>query len=343
MGLSFADQTAMFVENYGSLIIQAFTQYGPENELVPSRSFIGALQQHGRVSVGGADMNDRHAREWAIHTSTTTAISYDESDNYPAATQSAFAEASIDWKRVGVTMSWDELVRAAKGIGRPGYNHISFDVKAKLKALVDKMEAMLATDGTGNSSKDFTGFLAALSASNTYAGISQSANSYWQAQVDATGGALSKSLVESMIETLDGVDATKPGLEIWMPLNQWNRWKNLFVDSIRYAANDRTSEGMTPVYDNGAFEIPIRIVRQVPTTEVWFLNVPDWELRFLDQIPSDELSSLDNTDVQLYAGLPVGFKPIYENRDVVSVFVRAWGNLICSNPRHQGILTGLTA
>lgn len=340
--LNFSDFTDLLRENYGDLIVSTIVQSGPGNEIVPEQSILGCLRQAGRVVIGGADSNDRYAREWAVHYATATATSYGASDNYPNATQESFDDASIDWKRVGVMMSFDELVRAASSrMDTRGGNFISYDLKSKLRAIVDKISDDLATDGSGNSSKDVTGFKAFLSSSNTYAGIDQSANSWWQAVVDSTGGNLSKSLVEGVIESLDARNALKPGLQIWMAYNQWNRWKNLFVDSIRRIENRNTSEGFEMVYEDGNVSIPIKLIRNIPNTEVWFPNVNDIEVRFLDQTPSDELDEMDLSEEMTYEGMPIGFKPVYENRDVTNIFCRAWVNAVCSNPYHQAVLTGL--
>lgn len=341
---TFDDIVEKVVTNYGDLIIKGFTQYGPGNELVRNRSIIGCLQEQGRVVVGGADGSDRYVRDWGVHVSTPSSTAYGAGDTYDSASPNTFDSAYMAWKRRHITLSWDDLDRATSGRSAVRGGHpVNFDLMSKLKTIINDIENDGIGDGTGTSGKVFTGFKAFLSTSNTYANIAQGANSFWQAQIDSTGGALSKSLVESMMETLDGVDATKPGLQIWMPLNQWNRYKNLYVDSIRYTQNERTGEAMVPVYDNGAFSAPIKIIRNMPTTEVWFININDIALHFCDQMPNDELKDLGKGQVRTFEGLPIGFKWIPENSDTSTVVVRTWGNYVCSNPRHQGALTGLTA
>lgn len=342
--MDWSDFSDNVVENYGEMITEVVTQSGPGNEVVPNRSTFGCLQEQGRVVIGGADSNDRYARDWGVHNGTGSAESYGVNDNYSAATQESFDSAQLPWKRVGIALSHDDMVRIASTRSQiRGGNPVSRDLKHKLKALIHKIETDLLTDGTGNSSKDITGFKAPLSESNTYAGISQSANSWWQADVEAVGGALSKTVIEEAFERLDTRDALKGGTQIWMPRNQWNNWRNLFVDSIERVPDSSTSEGFRMVFNDGADEAEIKLIRGMTSTEIWIINPSDFELRFMDQSVSDELSSLDETETRMYQGVPIGFKPIHENRDVTGVWIRAYCQLVCTNPYHQAVLTGVTA
>ena len=164
--LGFSDYADLLRENYGDLIVRTIVQQGPGNEIVPEQSILGCLRQAGRVLIGGADSNNRYAREWAVHYATASAVAYGVNDNYPAATQESFDDAAIEWRRVGVMMSYDELVRAANADSRGG-NYVSYDLRQKMRAIVDKISSDLATDGSGTSGKDVTGFKAFLSSANT--------------------------------------------------------------------------------------------------------------------------------------------------------------------------------
>tara|TARA_Y100001937_G_scaffold80726_1_gene109311 strand:- start:226 stop:1272 length:1047 start_codon:yes stop_codon:yes gene_type:complete len=343
--LSFSDLTNLLLENYGALITENLTtpQQGPGNWLVSDQSIMGRLRAAGRVFVGGADSSDRYVRDWAAHTGTSTAASFDGSDNFPAAVQESYADCSIGWKRIGISLEFDNLVRMATrgSAARGGMSPISEDFRRKLKALIHKMETDLAGDGTGNGGKDLDGCKAFMSAANVYAGINQAANAYWQANIDAAGGAaLSLNLLENLTGGMWDRNAIGPSAELWMNRNQYSAYTGLFSTNTRYVPGGSVAQDYQAVYDNGFCSLPIRIMAGVPNTEIWFLNLDDLELRFLDHSPADELSSIrdEQTSVE---GVPIAFEQVETGKDTKALFMKAYANLVCLNPFKQGAITGL--
>lgn len=63
-------------------------------------------------------------------------------------------------------------------------------VQNAMKTLRKKMTTQLFSNGTGNSGKDITGLLAAVSATGTYGGIDRTTYTWWRANVLANGGQL---------------------------------------------------------------------------------------------------------------------------------------------------------
>ena len=342
--LSFSDLTNLLLENYGALITENLTtpQQGPGNWLISDQSIMGRLRAAGRIFVGGADADDRYVRDWAAHTGTASATSFDGSDNFPAATQETYADANIGWKRIGVSMEFDNLVRmASRGAARGGMSPISEDFKRKLKSMIHKIESDLAGDGTGNAGKDLDGVLAFMSAGNTYGTIDQSANAFWQANIDAAGGAaLSLALLETLTGGMWDRNAVGPNAELWMNRNQYANYVGLFTNNMRYAPKGSAAQDVEARYTTGICDLPIRIIAGVPNTEVWFLNLDDLELRFLDHTPSDQLSSIKDEQAQV-EGVPVAFEQVQTGKDAKAVFLKAYCNLVCTNPFKQGAITGL--
>lgn len=334
--------TNLLRANYGAEIVKAFSQQGP-NWFVPEQSILGRLRAAGRTFNGGGDGNNRYAREWGIHSATSSASSYDENDPYPAAQTETYGDASIDWKNVWITSEIVNRDRIAAGASasRDQIAAWSRDQFAKLKALFSGIESQLASDGTGNSGKDLTGFLAFLSASNTYAGIDQSANSYWRAvNNNASSAAISKELLQTLVRALYDNEGIGPNTEMWMNLLQFQRYRQLFDDKIRYAPGDQLGQVGPPLYDDGGFQIPIRIIKAVPTSEVWVINLDTVELRSLPQIPEDNIEQRDQaTD---HESFPVGIEPVNTDRDTKAVAYKYYGNLVCLNPRQNGRLYGLS-
>ena len=345
--LSFSDLTNMLLENYGALISENLTtpQEGPGNWLIADQSIMGRLRAAGRIFVGGADADDRYVRDWAAHTGTATATSFDGSDNFPAATQESFSDCNIGWKRIGISLEFDNLVRMATrgNAARGGMSPISEDFKRKLKSMISKIEADLATDGSGNASKDLDGVLAFMSAGNTYATVNQAANSWWQANIDAAGGAaLSLALLDTLVSGMWDRNAIGPSAELWMNRNQYANYCGLFTTNTRYTPGGSVSQNYEARYDNGIADLPIRIIQGIPNTEIWFLNLDSLELRFLDHTPADALAAISDEQTS-YEGVPFAFEQVQTGKDSKAVFLKAYCNLVCTNPFHQGAITGLAA
>jgi len=344
--LAFSDLSNILLTNFGKMIVDTLTQRGPGNDAIPGNSFWGLLAKHGRVIIGAADENATKPMEWGVHTATQSAVSYGVDDNYGSYTPETYAQAQIEWKRWGTPFSVDDLVAWALGKGgnaaRGDINAIEEGIKRRLKALVDKGNTMLVSDGTGNSSKDVTGAKAFLASAGTYATLSLAA-SYWQPNITAVGGAITKALLDSMFVSLEDDDGLTDSLVMVMRRNQWHRVRNLFADNIRYAPGENGIGNPTqPIYSDGGISVPIEIISGgMPDDEIWFLNMNDLAFYLADQVPNAALKS-DKAETIMHEGIPVGVVQVYENRDVSNCWFRMWGQLVCSRPKRQGAYQTLT-
>lgn len=343
--MAFMDQTSLanlLLDKYGALITSSIVQYGAGNWLVPEQSMMGRLQQAGRVFVGGADGNDQYPREWGVHAASPQGASFDANDSFPSATNETYAQAKLAWKRVGIPMESDNLQRVLRNGGIRGQIlPILQEFQAKTKSLISTVEAQLFTDGTGNGGKDITGAKAFLSVGNTYAGIDQGANSWWRAVVDnASGAALSESLLDGVAATLYQRNAIGQRFEIWTGIKQYQRFVNLFKDRLMFSPAGST-QAPIPMYSGGGINAPVMLMQNVPDTEVWFINIDELELRFLGHDTSDELP---NKDAQINrVGVPIGIEAVYTGKDVKGFMLKVYSNLVCANPFHQGALINLAA
>lgn len=339
-------------EKYGNTIVRAFTQYGPGGWLgVPEQSMIGFLQQNGKVYVGGKDApaagsGGYYAAEWPIHTATPEAVSYGASDAWPAASPETYgAVAKLAYKRYAMPLEIDGMARVSARGGNVVGNKSAFIVEfeAKLRALISKIETDLHGDGTGNSSKEIDGVKAFLSASNTYAGIAQGSASYWQSTVIAAGSvALSHALIRQMIRALWAKNAMAGRYGVFMSINQWHKYLALHENMITYRPGDSTGVNLPPMISDGYINLPVYVLPQVPTTEVWFLNLDDIELRFAShEREAGEKGVM--TEADSYQGLPIGIEPVETNKDSSGLVIKAYCQLVYLNPRSSGIISGLTA
>lgn len=338
------------LQNYGAAIVQAFTAFGPDNQLVNSQSIMGRLQARGRIKIGGTDeISDRYAGEWGVYTTAPVASSFDVNDAYPASTPLASVAASIPWKRNGVPLEVDNLVRTISASSFRGNKHqIAEEMRIKIGSIIHAVEAQLALDGTGNGGKDFTGFKAPLSATNTYAGINQNVAAYWRATVvPAGGGALSRAFLNTAAAALHAKGVLSPRYEMWMGSGQWYRYANLYLAQLRGSGQAGGAMGgagdyVPPVYTDGLCEIPIYVLPSMPNDEVWIVNPDGCKLQFADQVPQDGTDlKQDGLTQTMVTGVPVAIEDVFTGRDTKAAFLKIYGNLIVRSPRDHAAITGL--
>jgi len=185
------------------------------------------------------------------------------------------------------------------------------------------LSQMIFGDGTGNSSKDFDGLLNAISTSNTYGGISRSTNSWWQAQVDTTGGAVSLDAINAMIGKCT-IGNKKPDLiittqtlfdKVWSRVQPQQR----FLDSKSPLAQ----VGFSGINFNGHADMIVD--NHCPSGYMFFLNTDYW--RLIINRNKNFTWTPEKT-------------PVEQDAYVRQLLVM--GNLVCVQPRVQGLMTGLS-
>lgn len=342
MATTFSEISQLLLTNYGPVVKQAFTQYGVKDGVVDPHSFFGLLQKYGRVRVGSGDGSDRYAKEWGVHYTTPSAASFGANDAYPSATSESYNTASLEWKRVGISMEFDNLVRVAGLASRGNIHPLSREFRGKLNALVAAIETQLISDGTGNSSKDITGAKAFLSASNTYAGIDQTAASYWQAQlVNASSATLTETHLQSVTQALFNNGGIGPNTVIVMSSTQWAKFVALYQAQIRTVPGGLGGSAVEPRFNTGIVDLPVHVIPSMSQSgfsdEIWILNMDDIELVFLDHTPQDESPVTEDKKVS-HSGVPFAVEQVYLNRDAKALFLKAYCQLSCLNPRNQGMI-----
>ena len=332
----------LLISNYGQVIVDSVVKQGPGNRLVATDSIHGWLREMGRVFMDGSDENDRYAAEWAVHSAGATANSFDETTAFPTATQETYDEANIAWKRIGISLEYDNLAVLGQGVTRQRTNLITQDFEQKCSEMISELAIQLAADGTGNSSKDVDGVGSFLSATGTYSNIAQT-NSYWQPVLTAaSSAALSIAHFETTLQTMhNSKGGLGPRVCILMNVVQWNNYRSLFTDSLRYSPGDASSQKMMPVYADGQFELPIKIIKDVPTDEVWILDPDLLELRFKTNTPASELSESKDGDFSK-EGVPFHLQTVEKDKDVKALFMKMYVQLVCRNPFKMGAITGLS-
>ncbi len=187
--------------------------------------------------------------------------------------------AEWDWKSyyVDVTIPEDDLAKVEgdeKIIGL-----MASKMETATMTAYDDFATMLFGDGTGNSSKDFDGLLNGVDNGTLYAnygGIERTANVWWKAQLDSTGGAVTLDAINSMIGSCT-IMQKKPDLafttqtiydKIWARIQPQQR----FLDSKSSLAQ----VGFSGINFNGHMEIIVD--NHCPSGYIFMLNTDYWKL-----------------------------------------------------------------
>lgn len=338
----------MLRSNYGSLITDAIVRRGPAAaNLIPQQSLLGLLAEKGRVFMGadGAAPFGDKAAYWPVHSATAAAASYGQGDAFAAATAETLAVASLDWKRLAITLEVDNLARiAARGNSVVGNEAAyAFEFKAKVRSLLSELEDQLAEDGTGNSGKDVTGFQAFMTDSSTsYAGINMTTSAYWQAaEVDASAAALDADLLRELIRDMD-VKGARPSAFL-LGSTQYHKLQQTLDSKIQYLPQQGSNGEISAVV--GSFEgIPIYQINTMndstrANNEVWAVDFNEIELRFLPQDVPDQGVDGEAAD---FMGYPIGIEPLSTTDDSSKLAIKCYAQLICLNPARQGCIINLS-
>ena len=195
----------------------------------------------------------------------------------------------------------------------------------------EDLATYIAGDGTGNAGKDFDGILNAIDDGTTYAtygGITRtsSANTWWNANVDATGGAVTLDVINTMIGSCT-IGEKKPDLilttqtlfnKVWSRVQPQQRF---MAPSGKNA--DFASVGFSGIEFNG--HAAMMVDNHIPSGYMFFLNTDFWKMVINKNRNFYWTNEKNPSDADAYV------------RQLLLM-----GNFICQAPRLQGMLSGLT-
>lgn len=227
--------------------------------------------------------------------------------------------ASYDWRNIyaGISITdEDEL----KNSGPTGVLKLlaSKSMIAE-RTIKDQMGTGLYSDGTNT--KSIVGLRDIVATDQTVGGISQSTNTWWQAQVDSTTTTLTMSALNSVYEDAS-VDSEKPTVATSTRAN-YNRFYNLLQPQQRFLDSSVAKGGFQSLMFNG---IPFISDSHCPANHVFFINEGHLWLWYHPQ---------RNFSLEPFQ------KPI--NQQVKVARILWMGALGSTNNRYHGKLSALTA
>jgi hypothetical protein len=244
---------------------------------------------------------------------------YSGSDSLNNADNDVISSAEFQWAQVYASISIsrrDELKNSGDA------QKIDF-VKSKVQIAEKSLKDLVANDlyNSGTNAKAILGLRTFLSTSTTYGGISQTTNSWWQANIDAVTTTLSIAALQTQWSNCN-INGEPPSLILSTTAN-YDRYYALLQPQQRFMDSETADAGFTSLLFNS---IPYIADSKCPSGYVVLLNEDYLDL----YIHKDE-----NFRMEPF------MKPINQNVRVAHVF--AMMALASSNNRMHGALTAITA
>jgi hypothetical protein len=248
----------------------------------------------------------------------TAAGSYQGADVLSTTDNDVISAAVFQWKQYYASISItgrDEMINS-------GTERVIDFVKSKMKIAEKSLKDALGTDAySGSSSTSLIGVNSAIATSGTYAGISQTNNSWWRGQVDSATTTLTIPAMRTLFTSCT-IDDEAPTLGL-ATRTVFNLYHGLLQPQERFTDKNTADGGFTNLLFAGC---PIVVTTKASTGDLYFLNEKYLHLWYHPE-----------RDFKF-----TGFdKPI--NQDVTVGQILWMGALGSDNNRKHGIFTGITA
>ena len=197
--------------------------------------------------------------------------------------------------------------------------------------MIEELNRMFFSDGTGNGGKDMLGLKAIVTNTGTLAGISKTVNTWWQANyVDAPGtetwGGSSDTMYKAMRNMINrcskGKSRQRSNL-IATEQETYENYENSMSDNIRYGSSDIADAGFESVVFK---KTPMVWDEDCDSGKMYFLNIGRY------------LYLATHTDADF---TPTPLMAPY-NQDAIGGHILVMGNLVCAQCRKQGALYGIS-
>ena len=255
-----------------------------------------------------------------LNYATTSASGwYTGADTLDTTDNQNITSASYDWKNIyaNITMAEEDKLKNAGNLGV--VKLLASKAMIAEKTLKDSLGTGLYSDGTD--AKSIVGLRDIVATDQTVGGIDQSANSFWQGNVDSTTTTLSLSAMNTQFENAS-VDNEVPD---FCPTTRaiYNLYYNLLQPQQRFMDKDQAKGGFTSLMFNSA---PLVVDSHVPASHLFMLNSKHLWLYYH---PERNIKAMPFS------------KPI--NQEVLVSRVLWMGAFGSSNNRFHALLSAITA
>lgn len=200
-----------------------------------------------------------------MYAQTTAAGWYTGADVLSTADNEAITAAEYTWKQLyaNVTITKrDELVNSGDSAK---VNLVKSKMQIAEKTMVDLMAVAIYNDGTTLNAP--VGLRAIIGTANTIGGISQSTNSWWQAQVDSSTSTFSIGALQTQFNACS-VDNDAPTVIVATRAN-YNRYYGALQPQQRFMDSESAKGGFSSLMFNG---VPFLADAKCPANHIFLLN-----------------------------------------------------------------------
>lgn len=306
--------------NYDDLVSTTIKHYVPklEEQVFTSKPLLWILKAAGALK----DFTGTHIVQPLLYAEAPNVGSYADDETFDTAANTGLTAAEFPYRQYyGLTHFTG--IELAKNSGKEAVLSLLDSRMTQLEmTMAENINTMLFGDGTGNSNKDFYGLKALVADTGTFGGINRATagNEYWQSSVTGSVGALTVAAMRTKYN--DVSEGNDQPSNILTTQALFEAYEGLLDTNRRYEDNALGDAGFLNLMFKGA---PIVFDRACDSGYMYFLNTKYITLAKLNGVwfqPSDWL-------------VPV-------NADVKYKHIKLYGNLVLSNSKRQGVLTGVT-
>ena len=244
---------------------------------------------------------------------------YSGAETLNTADNDVITGAEYSWKQFYANISISRIDELKNSGDKAILNFVKEKVKIAEKTMVDNLGTGIYS--AGSDPKSIVGLRSMIAVSGTFAGISQTDNSWWRGQVDSATTTLTLAAMQSL-HNLCSIDNDKPSV-VATTRSIYNLYYALLQPQQRFMDSETAKGGFQNLLFNG---IPVIADSHCPASNMFFLNEDYLHL----YVHKDE-----NMRFEPF------MKPINQNVKVAKIYwAGAFGS---SNNRLHGKLSAISA
>jgi hypothetical protein len=307
--------------NFDALLSTTLANYRDKltDNVFSARPLTYWLSDKGRIRTesGGTKIVEQ-----LIYGQNDTVKSYSGYETLSLTPQDGISAAEYEWKQYGASIAISGIEEAKNNGEHAIINLLEAKIMQAEESLREGFNQMFFADGTGNSGKNWNGLGNLVESGNTVGGIDSAAvgNEFWRSYEENTAGALSLLQMATAYNSVS-VGNDHPDV-ILTTQTLFEKYESLLEPRMRYTDTKTADSGFQNLLFKSA---PIMYDVHAPVGTMFFLN-------------SKYLKLVGHTD-KWFAQTDF-VRP--ENQDARFALIMCYGNLVCSNRKKQGKLTGKT-
>lgn len=308
--------------NFDALLSTTLANYRDKltDNVFTARPLTYWLSDKGRIRTesGGTKIVEQ-----LIYGQNDTVKSYSGYETLSLTPQEGISAAEYDWKQYGASIAISGIEEAKNNGEHAIINLLEAKIMQAEESMREGFNQMFFADGTGNSGKNWNGLGNIVEANVALGGIDPTVtgNEFWRSYEENTAGALTLLQMATAYNSVS-VGNDHPDL-ILTTQTLFEKYESLLQPQLRYTDTKTAEAGFQNLLFKGA---PIMYDVHAPAGTMYFIN-------------SKYLKLVGHSD-KWFAQTEF-VRP--ENQDARFALIMCYGNLVCSNRKKQGKLTGKTA